>query len=282
MSDALDFIVLGAHGSGLNAFHTFANTISGIECIDWKTSTDKLKASLHANTHNKKGLVVDRADIKRNGRLECILQNLSSDCLLICLVRDPCARFKSVVNTHIQWWAESVAGTFDLPLSSNRLFTCGDEITHLKSIIKTPTMNTQVELFQEFSTQCRDILFYDISDLFPQNAASTFQKLSEVLLGQPLENFSVPGCLPFSRENLFVKFIKPLKLEDNLKLKPCPVEFLEIYGYSQNDIVEKFAPDEYGFTLGDFPGDVALVPAAPKGRGADDPIYIYIYIYITQ
>ena len=65
----------------------------------------------------------------------------------------------------------------------------------------------------------------------------------------------------------------PLRLEENLKLKPCPVEFLSIYGYSQNDIVEKFAPDEYGFTLGDFPGEVALVPLAPKMHAADAPLY---------
>lgn len=183
MSHPFDFIVLGGHGAGLNAFHTFANMIDGVECIDWKTPTDTLKDRLHGNPHNKTGLVVDRSDIKRDGRLEFIVQNLSENCLLICLERDPCARLKSVINTHIQWWAESVAGTFDLPLSSNRLFIYGDEITLLKSLVKDPTMNTVVKLFREFSAKCRDILFYDISDLFPQNAASTFQRISEILLG---------------------------------------------------------------------------------------------------
>lgn len=135
-------------------------------------------------------------------------------------------------------------------------------------------MNTVVQLFQDFSARCDDTLFYDISDLFPENAATTFQNLSEILLGEPLKTFSVPGSLPFSRENLFVKFIKPLVLENSLKLKPCPVKFLSIYGYSPRDIVARFAPDEYGFSLGDFHGDVALVPADATSRPLDNS-YIY-------
>lgn len=263
MSTTFDFIVLGGHGAGLKAFHTFANMISGIDCFDWKIPVDNLKDCLTHNTENKKGIIIDREDIEKKGKLNFLLRNLSSQTLLICLMRDPCTRLKSVVNTHIHWWAESVAGTYNLPLSSNRLFLCGDELTLLKFIITNPIINPVVKLFHEFSTKCHKIHFYDISNLFPENAPGTFQQIAEILLGRPLKNFSVPGCLPFSRENLFVKFITPLTLGNNLQFKPCPVEFLPLYGYAQSDIVASFDPEEYGFPLGDFPGDVALVPMAP-------------------
>lgn len=272
MSDKLDFIALGGHGSGLNAFDAFIPQLEDVVFLYRDLTEEKISAFLGSNTSKKHGVLIDRTSDAYNALLPYIIRNLSPDFSLIVLTRDPLARIKSVCNTHIQWWAESVAGTYELPLQSTMFFNCGDSKTLLATMLAESTMNTVTKYFQLFASRCRDLLFLDISDLYASNINNTFETIAQTLhIGKPHE-LSVPDALPFSRENLFVRYVKRLRLNLSagrdiltISLKPCPAVFCDIYGFSEENTILSVYPEEIGFTLGKFPGKVSFVICNDNG-----------------
>lgn len=272
MSDKLDFIALGGHGSGLNAFDAFIPQLEDVVFLYRDLTEEKISAFLGTNTSKKHGVLIDRISDAYNALLPFIIRNLSPDFSLIVLTRDPLARIKSVCNTHIQWWAESVAGTYEMPLQSTKLYNSGDSQSLLAMMLADNAMNTVTKRFQLFAQKCRNLLFLDISDLYASNIHKTFDTIAQTLrIGKPHE-LSVPDALPFSRENLFVRHVRKLRLNyssgkgvSTISIKPCPAVFCDIYGFSEENTILSVNPEEIGFTLGKFPGKVSFVICNDNG-----------------
>lgn len=180
MKNKFYFIVLAAHGSGINAFVSFLNQIENLQCLKSGSSVEDYKNFLKSNFVSYKGCVIDKTTLLKNNILEYILQNISQDCILITIMRDPLQRLKSVMNTHILWWAETVSGTYCLNLKNDILYKNGDEKSFLSYLLNFPTMNTVVELYKMISHLFVRKLFYDISDLYPENAVNALQPISEI------------------------------------------------------------------------------------------------------
>lgn len=262
MSQKFDFIVIGGHGSGLNAFHYFINLLPGVKCIYPGNNTQAIIDLVNEESDIKKGLLIDSCAIKQNQILSFVLNNLSPHCLLIVLNRDPCKRIKSVVNTHIQWWADAVSGTYELALKETLLYSLGDAKSLLQYMLTCDYMNTVVELYDIFAKKCKKSLFFDISDLYPENILTSLQMICKIINHDIVSDLTIPQSLPFSRQNRFVIYVKHLYLSFNhvnVALKCCPVEFCDLYNCPTERQIVTFSQDDIHFGLGDFKGNVAFV-----------------------
>lgn len=282
MDGKLDFIVLGAHGSGLNACHNFITQLKDVKCLYPCVSVASLTDFLNKTCQAHAGAIIDSTMPKRPGVLEAIRHSLSKDCLLIVLTRDPLARLKSVMNTHLSWWAEAVAGTYEMELGETLLYIYGSQQRLLYNLLIDSTMNAVVKLYHSLAQKCRKTLVYDISALFCGNSASTFQEISSHLRNKPLEEpLQIPESRPFSRQNLFARYVKPLFLDlvrkgarRRFTIRPCPRQFIQIYHYAEKQILLCQNPDELGFPLGHFTGEICFASAAPEDITEDEAAFL--------
>lgn len=97
------------------------------------------------------------------------------------LSRDPLERLKSVVNTHILWWAEAVAGVFDLPGHATKLYDCGDVQTMTETLLGAPNMNTSWKLLPVLAPRMQKLLVFDIRELYPENAEQSLFSLTTAI-----------------------------------------------------------------------------------------------------
>ncbi|MBD5417273.1 MAG: hypothetical protein HDR50_06365 [Desulfovibrio sp.] len=263
--DTIDFLVLAAHGTGIHAFHTYANMLPGISCLSHGISEKAIREFLRNPGHTAKGLILDTPALDE-GFLDAILARCSPQCTLVVLSRDPLERLKSVVNTHVLWWAEATAGVFDRPGHATKLYGCADVKTMTETLLDAPNMNTSWKLLPLVAPRMHNFLVFDIRELYPENAERSLLSLLALLekgkLPQgSIPGFSIPRSLVYRKENSFVRFIKKLRLRHGdawFAIKPCPYEFCSSYGLEQ-DIVLLRDPADYGFSLGDYEGELAFV-----------------------
>lgn len=251
----LDFLVLASHGSGIHAFDTYVNMLAGVRCLGSNVNREQVDAFLAGTPSGKNGLVLDSAAAIANGLLEHVLRHAGKDCILVILGRDPLQRLKSVVNTHVLWWAESAAGVFERSAYATVLYAHGDVGSLTASMLAAENMNTVPQILPLVSPIIKRRIYFDIHDLYPENAPASLNNLYQMLYGVPLPFFpAIPDTLIYRKENSFVRFIKKLFIPYNdvyFGLTPCPREFCDALGLTSRIVVE-CDPREVGFSLGTY------------------------------
>lgn len=287
MDNKFDFVVLGAHGSGLNAFNVYINMVDNVSCMFSNISKETINEFLNNNkkTNQKFGIIIDTKEICKNTSLQCLLENIANECVLVVLTRDPLSRIKSVMNTHIQWWADMVAGSHEGSVSNTMLYHWGDENSLLCELITEDCVNPVPTLYPLIKSSFKNVLFFDISDLYSENISNTFHQILTLLSIPGRRKITIPKSLPFSRQNTFVRYVKKLYLNPHLpdkdvvaSIQPCPDEFCKIYGFTNNQIVGTISQSEYNFTLGEFSGDINLILCNIDNYNYSEINHIRLYI----
>lgn len=286
MGKKFDFVILGAHGSGLNAINSFLNLTANIKCMFSQITTKTIENFFqNSEVDSTLGIIVDTKEIINDPVINYLLSHLSSDVILIVLLREPIERIKSVMNTHLQWWADAVSGAHEVSLSQTMLYNWGDESSLLCELLSEDCVNPVPTMYEKFSQSFENKIFFDISALYPENIIKTLNKLSSYFPFSHLNELLIPQSLPFSRKNLFVRYVKKLyldiKLPDknfSISLQPCPQEFCSLYGFTDERILLTIKQNEYNFTLGDFSGDISFVICNPAKFDLNDIKNIKNYI----
>lgn len=265
--DTFDFIACAAHGSGIHAFHTYANMSGEMRCLDADADTNAIDAFLKTDAAPK-GIIIDTAGAAASGHLNYIREHSARKCVFVILTRDPLERLLSVTNTHILWWAESAAGVFAQPLARTCLYQSGDIRGLTAELLALDVMNTLPRLLPLLPQQKDRLLFFDIHDLYPEHVEDSLAMLRRSIGERGREGtqreangFSIPNALIYKKENNFVRYIRPLWLRHKdvwFSIIPCPREFCAAYGLEPHIVMSR-DPADLGFTLGDYEGELAFV-----------------------
>ncbi|WP_308620499.1 hypothetical protein [uncultured Desulfovibrio sp.] len=251
MSGGFAFIVLASHGSGVHALHAYLTMLPGVECLLYPKSKEQIEIFLKSG--GIKGVILDSSAYMENGIFDCILKNLEGQTLAIVLSRDPVERLNSVVNTHILWFAQSASGVFE----KSTVFPFSGIPGLLDHVIHAKTMDSVPGYTKCIHEKADSMLFFDMSDIYPEKYAHTLSKIAKYLSiperERERERENLTNCMPFGKENRFFHKIKRLRIHDKnltFSLVPCLTAFCHEYGYAE-DVIITTTRDECGFFLGD-------------------------------
>lgn len=259
MKEKLDYAVLAAHGSGINALNGFMNMQSDSSCLH-HADEDKFNNFLASDNDRKKGVVIDSTLFEQNGLLERIL-NFPPE-LLIVLTRDPLARMKSVINSHIQWYANSATGFFEREVRDVLLWQHGGIANFINFMLPSHNMNTAATLFLKIRPFFKNIIFFDASAFAPDKVLETLNLIRKNLKLPEIIRIDGPSSLVFTKENTFVRDIRRLRFaidDDVYYLKPYPFDHMPILQMNNEDVIITVEPEKVGFEVGKFAGPIGFV-----------------------
>lgn len=250
-----DFICIASHGSGINALIKYLQFFD-VDVLVYKNNLlSSIDTFLNESCGKNMGVIVDKADIS-DISMNYIIKNSKNNFKLLILSRDPVRQLLSVVNTHILWWADSVAGISTTPLTSLYLYNNSNIYNLILHILNLDHMWTLPKLLHSYY-HINNKTIIDISELAPQKINDTM-RIINVKCDKQLDNTT---SLAFNRANRFVFNVKRIYVKKNnfsFSVYPCPTVFCRLYGI-YDDILYSYNKDEINFPLGNYDGTISFV-----------------------
>lgn len=284
MNNKIDIVVISSHGSGIHAASLFLKQIepklSLFTIANKMASKENIARWLNTETQGKVAIFESFAHLANDALRNQILANLEDKCQFVILVRDPLDRLKSVVNTHIYWWACAASGLYAGNVYSTSLFAKMDIEGLLSSVMRAANMKTLVNTFRYLLSYHDKMNVLAISDLSHNKINQTFGRIYKDIFACGMNYVDFPKVPVFNKINNFPDRLRKMGLFDDIEIGICPVAFMDAYNIDKSNIIVDMDPQVCGFEIGNFPGNIAFV--LDTGRKYSDETKNYLKSYFAS
>lgn len=266
MDGKIDLVVIANHGAGQNALCYFLNQIRpaiSTHIASGQYASEQSVAAWLDRAGLGKAIFFDsRTPLADDKFRNYVFENLSDSCQFITLVRDPLQRLKSVVNTHIYWWACAASGLYHFQPGQTLLFRSRNINNLLSHLMAEPTMNVLADACQYLGAWRDRLRVLSIADLRHDRINKAFAPIYKAIYGAGFNPVDIPEAPAFNMINNFPRFIarKQIRITDfDLSIFVCPVEFLDAYVINKEAVIAEMDPASCGFNIGKFAGKIAFI-----------------------
>lgn len=261
----LDFIILGSHGSGLNAMQKYLNQCDVCQVLphNGQNSLHHVEPFLQQYTGTR-GMFVDKAfsGPRAANDLDKLLAYCRRGYTLVVTTRDPLEQILSVINTHIRWWADASIGLSIMPITSLLLYQSMSVAGLCNKMLESNIMWAVQQLLPHMAEKAGQVFVIAINELHPPQIEHTLLKMFNTMgidVRQHAWSINMPNSLVYSQINRFVGKVPKLACSGpmDFTLDPCPEEFCDLLDRNKA-LMLCYEPEEIGFTLGNFNGRIGF------------------------
>lgn len=264
-SNLLDFVILGSHGSGLNAMQKYLNQCDACHVLlhNGQTCVHHVEPFLQQHTGTR-GMFVDRAfsGPKATMDLDKLLAYCRQGYTLVVTTRDPLEQILSVINTHIRWWAEASIGLSTTPMTSLLLYQSMSVAGLCSKMLESSIMWAVQKMLPHMTANAGQIFVIDVNELHPPQIEQTLLTMFRAIGIDTQDHawrIKLPDSLVYSQVNRFVGKVPKLACSGpmDFTLDPCPEEFCDLLDRDKS-LMLCYDPEAIGFTLGNFSGSIGF------------------------